>query len=224
MMMFSIEPGERVIMGGEEEKAARRQRRQRARKFYRMDIDLRVGGVAGYVLQNADVLAPGVRVLLAPNNRGFPGYPEAPRFLFDKKQGRLPRDLEQYGDYWLVSDRLKSILEAVDAAGFAFVRCETVFRNGETGPLYWLCDVVRVLDAVDEERSQVRIGRQEKTGAKYYLLAGGADLIFKEDVIGDAHVFRLVPSTPTVICDQKVRDACKAAALKGPKFYDASSF
>jgi hypothetical protein len=45
--------------------------------------------------------------------------------------------------------------------------------------------------------------------------------VFREDVIGDAHAFRLFPLEPAVFCDQQVRDACKMAELKGVQFADA---
>jgi Protein of unknown function (DUF1629) len=157
-----------------------------------------------------------------PEQRGFPNYPEPPRLLFDKTLGRPPRDLELCSEYWLISDRLKTVLEAVDPAGVAFVRCEVRLRGGEPGPTYWLCDVVRVLDAVDEMAS--RLGIYDARGRKIYSLAGGASLVFKEDVVGSAHIFRMAYLKPQVIGDQQLKDSCKAAGLKGITFVDAANY
>jgi hypothetical protein len=135
--------------------------------------------------------------------------------------------LELYYDYWLVSDRTKSVFEAIDPAGFAFVACEVrVHPDDYDGPGYWLCDVVRVLDALDETQSSLKISRRDEadypySGEKHYSLAGGVELIFREDTIGEAHVFRMAYSG-AVICDQLLKDAWKVAQIKGIKFKDAS--
>jgi len=104
------------------------------------------------------------------------------------------------------------------------VKCEVRFRNGTAGPAYWLCDVIRVLDAVDEAASRVKIKYDPIYGIKSYSLAGGASLIFKEDVVGSAHVFRVFHLKPAIICDQQLKDACKGAGLKGITFKDAANY
>lgn len=199
------------------------------RKYYEMSFDYRRGGKPGYVLENMEALAFGALVLRAPPERGFPKFKEPPRFLFDKKRGRLPRDLELYHDYWLVSDRAKTVLQAVDSEGFAFQACEVRLPHGSySGSQYWLCDVVRVLDAVDEECSRLEIGirrdpKYSDFGKKYYSLVRGAELVFKADVIGAAHIFRMAFLRTAIICDQALKDACTAADLAGIKFKDASN-
>jgi len=229
MTMFEVETSRNIIMSSDEVKPVARRRKPRKRKFYHMSFDYGRGGMPGYLLQNLERLAPDEHGLVTPpGQRGFRKYPEPPCFLLDKKAGRLPTDLELFHAYWLVSDRTKSVFEAVDPAGFAFLACEVRLPRGDyDGPGYWLCDVIRVLDAVDETQSRLKIGiRDDKAyrdfGKKYYSLAGGAELVFREDAIGDAHVFRLAYQEPTVICDQVLKDACKSAGLKGVKFKDAS--
>jgi uncharacterized protein DUF1629 len=73
-----------------------------------------------------------------------------------------------------------------------------------------------VLDALDEQASELRI--VEDMGQKVYLLTGPTRLIFREDVVGDAHVFRMTFMEVTVICDQTMKDACRQADLKGVDF------
>lgn len=199
--------------------ASKRERQPKARKFYNMDQDLRVRGRPGYRLENEGLLLQGQLLLSPPiERRGFPDYPEPPRFMFDQKIGHFPRDLELCHSYWLISDRMKTVLETVDPEGFAFLRCEVRLADDEPGPVSWLCDALRILDAVDEASSRVRIKYLPQYNSKVYELAGGANLVFKEDVVGAAHVFRLAHRKSAVFCDQQVKDACKAADLKGVSF------
>lgn len=125
-----------------------------------------------------------------------------------------------------MSDKLKMVLEAVDPNGAAFVRCDVRNRDGTEGPVFWLCDILRVLDAVDEGASRIKVEHRTYKGQpwKGYNLLGGASLIFKEDVIGAAHIFRMRYMEPQIICDQQLKDACKISGLKGIKFRDAANY
>lgn len=108
--------------------------RKKARTFYKMNPDFRLGGAPGLQLENKHLLLQGRRTVGPPvGQRGFPEYPEAPRFLFDKRLGRHPRDVEEYHAYWLVSDRAKVVLETVDPDGVAFARCDVVFPTERKG-------------------------------------------------------------------------------------------
>jgi len=203
--------------------AGKRQTRRRERKFYDIGPDFRLGGAAGFKVENLAVLLQGRRVLVPPpGRRGFPDYPEPLRVLIDRKLGRPPRDMEQYHAFWLISGKAKSVFETVDAAGFSFVQCETRRADGSPGPEYWLCDVVRVLDAVDETASRMRI--EYRDGVKLYDLMGGASLVFKENVIGPAHAFRMAFLKAAVVCDQHLKDACKHAGLKGLNLKDMADY
>ncbi len=193
----------------------------KARKFYKMNPDFRVGGVPGWKLENEEFIKPkGVVIFARDSNRpGFPDFPQPPRFVIDEKLGRSPRDLEEYG-YWVVSDRMKRVLEEIDPRALAFVRCDVHRRSGEPGPVHWLCDVLPILDAVDETASKVRI--ECDADRKVYNLMGGASLIFKENIVEGHHIFRLTPLRTAIFCDNQIRDACKAAGLKGITFHDAT--
>ncbi|MFB6451759.1 imm11 family protein [Bradyrhizobium tunisiense] len=173
-------------------------------------------------MENLAVLAGGRQVLIPPPGRGFVPYPETPRLVIDKSLGRAPADWELFHDYRLVSDRMKSLLEELDLEGVRFVRCETRYRDGRAAPTYWLCDVVRVLDAVDEAKSVLEI-EYPTPGRKVYNLRGRSSLVFKEDSVGAAHIFRLL-FYPTIICDQVTKDACKEAGMKGIGFTDATKY
>ena len=42
--------------------------------------------------------------------------------------------------------------------------------------------------------------------------------VFRDDVVGAAHIFRMAHFDVVVICDQTMKDACKQADLKGLSF------
>jgi hypothetical protein len=121
---------------------------------------------------------------------------------------------------WLISDRLKSVFEAIDPSAFAFQACDVMLHDGPPGPIHWLCDVVRVFDAFGEETRQGIRRYQERTGNKYRGFAGDRSLIFDEAVIGTSHIFRTPYSWADVFCDQDLKEVCKVAGLKGVAFHD----
>ena len=86
---------------------------------------------------------------------------------------------------------------------------------------YYFCGVLRTLDALDEAASRLKIKVGDYVNGKYYSLSGGANLVFKEDVVGSAHVFR-TPFADTVFCDRALHDAVTAADVKGVEFLDAA--
>jgi Protein of unknown function (DUF1629) len=75
---------------------------------------------------------------------------------------------------------MKSFLQAVGPEAFAFLRRDIRSPDGQELPSRWLCDVVRILDALDEAKSAVEIG-VAGDGSKVY---GEIDLkfTFKESV------------------------------------------
>jgi uncharacterized protein DUF1629 len=176
----------------------------------------------GFKLLNGETLfhgGPGIFVP-PPGRRGFRNYSVMPVFLCDKRLGRIDRDFEEYCGYWLITDRMKTILERVDPEGFSFLKCKIQLPDGTDGPVHWLCDVVRVLAAVDEEKSRVEIGTADD-GSKVYTIFLGRPLIFKDDAVGPHHVFRVKYFDPMVICDEAMKLACKAAGLVGITFTDS---
>lgn len=153
-----------------------------------------------------------------PEERGFCHTSRIPTFVFE---GKTERDFAEYGGYWLVSDRMKRFLERFDRGAFAFLKCKVQLSNGASAPPRWLCDVVSVLDALDETNSEITIGKTDD-GKKMYSFSVGASLNFKEDAIGMHHVFRMMHFSPTIVCDDKMKAACKAASLSGLSFAEAA--
>jgi hypothetical protein len=177
---------------------------------------------ADFEVENLSVLRMGALALYPPEGeRGFPAYPEKPHIVICKrKSGPPPSDIELYHSYWLISDRLKRLFESFDPSAFAFQTCDVTLRDGSPGPAYWLCDVVRVLEAFGEKTLQEIRQYREQTGNKYIgLMSGSKNLVFNEATIGTSRVFVTPYSPRTCFCDQVLKDACNAADLRGLAFH-----
>ena len=187
------------------------------RRFYAVRFQVGPRG-SGFRLSNDERLFSSggpLTFVRPPGQRGFRDYPETPVFLADSKLGRTHRDFEGYSGYWFISDRMKATIERVDPDGFAFLQCKVQLRDGSEGPVHWLCDIVRVLDAVDHENSDVEI-RTADDASKYYRFSG--TIRFRSDVVGSAHIFRLEYLRSTWACDEVLRRACIEAELTGLLF------
>lgn len=200
-------------MGGEESER---------REFYEIRPSLDKGR-PGFYLEDQSILVRG--------ELAFPAFPQPPVVVFDRKTGHLPRDLELLRSFWLVSERTKAVFEKIDPKGFAFVELKVKLLSGDyDGPRYFMCNVIRILDALDEAQSRIKIAvRDDKAysdfGRKYYSLlvgAAGAVLVFRDGVIGDARIFRMEYLRRTIICDEQLASASKEAKLKGMTFADCS--
>lgn len=175
-----------------------------------------------FEIANKDLLLQGRRILSPePGRQGFPDYPELPVIVFEERLKHTARELEWCGVYWLISDRLKVIFEQADPSAFAFYQCKTAYQDGTEAPVYWMCDVIKILDAVDEEKSNIDVHREGDT--KIYKIHSGVKLKFKKNVIEGAHVFRLKYSYASVLCDSVLRNACKENRIQGLSFIDVEN-
>jgi uncharacterized protein DUF1629 len=189
--------------------------RKRQRKFY--VIESAWAGDFPYRILNDGVFADGTSLLDLPKEgRGFRQTIEPPIFHFIGQ--RPERDFWRYTFYWFISDRMKAFLEQFDPAAFEFLKCEIKLPDGTSGPVRWLCDVVRVVDALDEEKSRDIFIETDTAGQKYYLIGSGT-FAFNEDAVGPHHVFLMRYSHKYVVGDEEFKLACKAAGLKGISFY-----
>lgn len=181
----------------------------------------------GLQFANETVLCrPGMRTVDRPN--GDPAqYSERPHLVHVPAEGGLPRDFEVYASIWIVSQALKDVFDAVDRQGFAFVACDFTLADGSPGPQYYLCDVIRELDALDAPASRVKVKLEHDfitdQDVQFYSIAGGASLVFKKGVVGGAHVFRQPNSGFAPICDRTMFDALSRAMLDGVRLRDASA-
>lgn len=118
--------------------------------------------------------------------------------------------------YWLVSARLRQVMEAIDPEAF-ITNADYRLADGSEGPTYFLCDVIRTVDALDEEASQLNIViSDDYEEGKYYRLTGDVRLAFKRDVLGSAHVFRL-PFHGESSATECSRMPCKLPASSPPE-------
>jgi hypothetical protein len=104
--------------------------RPRPGEFFILAPDVRRGGPGhGVVFENRKALMTPPRLILRPEEGGFPPLRETPRLVHQPKEGDLPQDLEGgFSGYWLVSKRLRKVMESVDPDAF-------VLRKPTTGLL-----------------------------------------------------------------------------------------
>jgi hypothetical protein len=200
-------------MVAKEKSGAARLQRKRKRKFFIIEAGW---AVFPYEHVNHQAFVGTDLFVKWPDERGFGQYPELPTFLLT---GKDQRDYWQYCSYWFVSERMKAFLEEFDPAAFAFLKCETKLKDGSVGPPQWLCDVIRVRDALVENKSPGMDVKYDTTGKKYYLIRAHGVLTFDEDVVGPHHVFHLRHSLDYTVCDEDFKRAYKEAGLKGMTFY-----
>lgn len=188
----------------------------KANEFYTLMPDIRSNwGASGVIFENERELLTPPRRILRPPQGGFPPLRQMPQLGHNPRKGKMPRDLEGiFSGYWLVSERLKKVFEEVDPLAFAFAECLFRMPDGSVGPKHFLCDTVRVLDAVDEEASTLNVEiSDEFVNGKFYNFCGGARLAFDKNVIGSAHIFRVPYSGRLVVCDRAFRDAVRHAGI-----------
>ena len=215
-------------MNETEELQVTTQNRPKKGEFYILRPDMRGGGRGnGVEFENEDAV-PLPAYMSDPSERGgLAALTVAPRLRYDSRIGDMPNDMHSgLKGYWLVSEPLKQVFQSVDPDGFAFVRCSFLLKDGSEAPPHYLCEVVRMLDAIDEAASTVKVLTGYPNG-KYYRVAGGASFAFKREVIGTAHVFR-TPYTSNPFCDRFLRDALinngfgKSSKTRGMWLLDAS--
>lgn len=118
---------------------------------------------------------------------------------------------------WIVSDAARNVFQDVDDKAFVWRKARVVTKEGATLDLsYWVCDIVRHLDALDERRSAPLI---EITPAGLRRASPNVALesVFNVEAIGAAHVFRGV-FHPLVHCDDAFKVSCERANLSGITF------
>ncbi|WAT13703.1 imm11 family protein [Xanthomonas fragariae] len=177
-------------------------------EFYVLGPDMRGSRGHGVVFENENKFPWPPHMHIGPSSAGIKEFKEVPR-LRQSRPNDMPSDLDSdFRGYWLVSEPLKQLFESIDPEGFEFASCDFILNDGSKAPAHYLCDIVRVIDAIDEDASKVKILTEgySKQG-KHYSLAGGASLAFRKTVIDSAHIFRTPYNSRLVICDQILRNA-----------------
>jgi hypothetical protein len=190
------------------------------RKFYELLYPLVEYSSGRKFLNEEEVCSgSGSPILSVPSRfqRGFRNYAIRPRFRISKRLGRKPYDVELYTDYWLVSDRAKQLFDRISTTDFTYLAVDTEFDSGCEPTTYWLCDIVTVLDALDESRSVVESWIL-RDGSKMHHTR--SSLAFDEKLVGPHSIFRMKTSTPTLICDERFKAGFKQCQLTGLRFRD----
>ncbi len=147
-------------------------------------------------------------------------FSSAPRYFFDLKPRRHPKRLKDAyradgHTTWLISERLKNIFEQIDSAGFVFMKVEVDYSNfPEPGQDYWFMYMIRELDCVDEERSEILY--QKGIAWKNYL--GLLDVKMRPEAVGNAHAFRLKYARMELIVDDILVNAIRMPNIIGLVF------
>jgi len=191
---------------------------QEQRKYYSLEIDFSVANKApAHEWLNQEEQ---MRDFYPYPDRPFRGitFSEPPRIQFERKRGRVA--LRDAGPItlgiWLISDRLKQLLEHLDPDAFAFQKVDVDYSNfSEPGPDFWFVYIVRSLDCVDEEHSVINY-QDDIPGIKNYLAL--IDVRMRPELVGSAHAFRLKHATSTLIVDDVIVAALKAQKIRGFKF------
>lgn len=139
---------------------------------------------------------------------GLPQFAEAPRFVVD----RPIRDLQLFDfyvhqrDIMLLSERAHTLFRQLDPNAFDSLAVDVRLATGEPGLPYWLCDLTRVIDATDFERSQVETTQTEPTFR--YMLRPLHELnVFRRSAVEGVHFFRLLNSPGGIYCDAAAASA-----------------
>jgi hypothetical protein len=146
---------------------------------------------------------------------------ETPIFQFRNRSfAKSLQDFEISGGPWLVSQRMKDLLDAFDPESFDAVLCKTLLKKGDPGPDHWLLNVTRVVDAIDTERSvfkTVDLGN----GKIFYDFLGLATRRYREDIDPKLHIFRTFHCEFDILVDNEFRHMCKTEKITGVQFYKA---
>lgn len=194
-------------------------------EFYILKRDGRGGGRGhGLVFENEDEV-PFAHPSFGPS---LAALKVTPRLRYDPRVGDPPDDLQSgFQGYWLVSEPLKRVLESVDPEGFAFKPTVFTLADGSAAAPHYFCEVLRVLDALDEDASTLQIETGDYINGRFYNTFA-ASLTFKREVVGDAHVFFTPYSGDEAYCTRKLRDALLEAGFgvpsdtRGVWLYDAA--
>lgn len=145
--------------------------RPRQGEFFILEPDaLRGGKGHGVVFENEQKLLTPPRCILQPEEGGFPALCEIPRLTHYAGKGAFPQDLEGgMSGYWLVSQRLRNVMEAPEAE-FVFLvegdigdpagrRASMRTRQAVETPVE---EAMQQLEAQNQEQQQLQAQQMEQ--------------------------------------------------------------
>ena len=192
-----------ILGGGVESKAKKGE-------FYLMMSDVSGSDGHGVVMDDLLDLPPALRLAIPGRPAGISEIKSRPKIRYDSNKGILPRDLESgFKGYWLISEDLKALLESLDSDAFEFLQCEYVVEGSRSSESRYLCDIIRIIDSIDEDGSKMKVEFYEPfkdvPGGKTYSVVGGASLAFKKEKVGSSKIFRDEHAVG-VYCTREFRD------------------
>lgn len=159
--------------------------------------------------------------ILTDRNFANGGPAETPHYRLERASSKKGiRDFTIAAGLWLLTDHAKQVFEAIDKEAFRFVRCTSEYRDGTPGPTIWIARIERELDALDRGNSDFQVFQNpcsewNPEGQWGYFPAG--DFNFLDDVIGDAHAFRLTGMAKGYAVDEFFKAQCKLNGVTGIK-------
>jgi len=176
------------------------------------------------LLNAKELLQDSASLILSPpglRTRGFRSYPATPKFQMKAVSGRKLFDIELYGDYWLVSNHAKEKLTAICGDDVSFLEVKSVVDAGAS-PINWLCDVLPVLDAVDEARSIVTTNYGDTGERLHFLGARPTSLVMDPTRLLSHGIFRLETLPTSIFCRADVAKSIITADLTGLDILDST--
>jgi len=189
------------------------------RKYYTLNPDFSTDSAPVPKWVNKEEQSKSLNLDPDNSNKPFHGFQfsEPPQIKFDRKGHRGPFEdaTPMTLGIWFVSERLKTLFEQLDPEVFVFQKVDVDYSNfPEPGPNYWFCYIMRVLDCVDEEHSEI-VYQPEITWKVY---TGLIDIKMRPEVVGSVHAFRLKYASLKLIVDDLVVDTLKQNHIRGFAF------
>lgn len=150
---------------------------------------------------------------------GLPVFQEMPRVRVALKN----KPLDFYGfDRWVMSNKAKKLLEALDPDAFAFVECNTSSPPRHSVDKYWLGKVRRVVDDFDRAASNFDlVSKQYDPGFQKYTFSHAIKTLNELVLLNGSEralAFYLLDYTLYPIFDGRLVDAIREAGLRGLTF------
>ena len=158
-----------------------------------------------------------------PWHPGFWPMSEKPVLQIKEKPRKMPKDIDYCGGYWLISEKCKTFFEDIDPLAFEFVECDCLDVNGSPTKSRWFCDVIRVVDALDEQKTKVTIKTPEGWH-KSYEIEVTSNLYFRTNAIpANCHIFKMAHYHGMRIVDRQLRDGLKNERMTNIRLTNVNS-
>ncbi|MGF7152153.1 hypothetical protein FHS96_005822 [Sphingomonas zeicaulis] len=150
---------------------------------------------------------------------GLPKLNATPSIIF----GQLRHQVKDFyrSAFTIVSNAAKEIMLQVDPSGIEFAKCAAVDWEGNPLNPYWLVAETRIDQIHDHERSVVRYANQLGGDARHWVPRGISDiydLSMPDNFNESTRIFSLKGASQTLIVDEVLVTAWRAAGLTGAEF------